>query len=681
MTIVFQKNRMLMLVVAVMLVVSTLFPMAKPAEAAGQTLSYTYNNKEYKVYVPSGYKSGTPVPVVVMLHGCTQDPTQFATGTKMNTIAERETFLAVYPDQPKTAHTNKCWKWFDSAHQSRGAGDAAHIAGITAEVKKNFSVDSNKVYVAGLSAGAAMAVIMGATYPDVFASIGVGAGLEYKSATTENGAWTVMLNGGPDPVQQGTAAYKAMGTYKRVVPTVVFHGTSDYTVKEINGHQVASQWAQTNDLASDGIDNNNIDDTADETIQGQVSGGRKFTRYIYKDENSKSIVEKYIVDGMGHAWSGGDVAGSYTDPNGPNASEIMWQFFKNNPKNRDSTPPVTAATPKGGNYSSAVTVELKANESATTYYTTDGSTPTKSSNKYTAPISISTSTTLKFFSEDAAGNVEQVINTETYTISGVKDTIPPVTTASPAGGSYENSVAVDLSANEPATTYYTLDGSTPTVNSPVYRENITINLDTVLKFFSVDTAGNSEPVKTENYDITITNSSTTFTSIAAEDGFAGMYMADGLSSSVTKVGDKGMSNRDTYRSILSFDTSSLSDTATVTGAKLRVYRKTMAGSVSSLSISMIRGNWSTSSSLEQADYGATASTNGLLDFVTMSVPAENNGYTEISLPTSALEFINKNGRTQFRLKANTLADFTSDVLELYGGETPDYAPQLIVTTN
>jgi poly(3-hydroxybutyrate) depolymerase len=141
-----------------------------------------------------------------------------------------------------------------------------------------------------------------------------------------------MLYGGPNPTQQGTLAYQAMGSAKRVVPVILFHGTSDYTVYPVNGHQVISQWAQTNDLAADGSDNQNIDDTADVTTKGQVTNGRTYTEYLYRDTTGQTILSKVIVDGMGHAWSGGSTAGSYTDPKGPKASQMMWQFFINHPQ-------------------------------------------------------------------------------------------------------------------------------------------------------------------------------------------------------------------------------------------------------------------------------------------------------------------------------------------------------------
>lgn len=579
--------------------VLTLFMSILPmsSSAAGSFITKTYNGRNYKVYIPEGYQDGTAVPLVVMLHGCTQDPDQFSAGTQMNTLADSEKFLVLYPEQPSSANSNKCWNWFETAHQSRGSGEPALIAGMVNQVKANYTIDDNRVFVGGLSAGAAMSVIMGATYPDIFAAISVGAGLEYKAATNLTGAYTAMSSGGPNPIQQGDAAYTAMGNYKRVVPVIVFHGTSDYTVYPVNADQVISQWAQTNDKASDGVDNNNLDDTADQTNTGTVSGGRSYTQYIYKDATGATVMEKYTVDGMGHAWSGGSTAGSYTDPKGPNATQLSWNFFESHPKN--------------------------------------GSVPNPD------------------------------------------DTTPPITSASPAGGTYTTSVNVSLSTNETATTYYTTDGSTPTTSSSIYTGPITINTDTTLKFFSKDSASNQESVKTEVYDISSTTGETSsFTSIASEDGFAGSLAADGLSTTVQKIGDKGMYNTDTYRTILSFDTSSIPDSSTITSVKLKVYRKSLTGIVNDIHVDIKNGVFGTSNTLEQGDYRATPSASSI---ASLPVPLQNNEYSEVELPLTAFININKTGKTQVRLAGSTAADFAADVLEIYGGEDSSNAPVLTIT--
>jgi|GEM_PF-1111639 len=317
---------------------------AQPAQA-GEFITREYNGRIYKVFIPDGYQAGTPVPMVVMLHGCTQNPDDFAAGTQMNVYADQFTFIAVYPDQPSSSNANKCWNWFEPAHQGRGSGEPHIIVSIMNEVKRDWTIDDSRVYVAGMSAGAAMSVILGATYPDVFAAIGESAGLEYKAAHDLPSALLAQTQGGPDPNQQGIIAYQAMGEFRRVVPVIAFHGNMDVTVAPVNLHQVITQWAQTNDLASDGVDDNNIDDIPESTLPGQVPGGYAYTRYVYNNStNGQQVMEKYLVEGMRHAWSGGSASGSYTDPRGPNASLLMWEFFVAHPRPGAQGTPTTIPT-------------------------------------------------------------------------------------------------------------------------------------------------------------------------------------------------------------------------------------------------------------------------------------------------------------------------------------------------
>ncbi|MGF1504678.1 MAG: alpha/beta hydrolase family esterase [Anaerolineae bacterium] len=305
---------------------------AVPAVQAGSFVTQTYNGRTYKLYIPGGYTGSSSVPLVVMLHGCTQDPDDFAAGTRMNSYAESNTFQVLYPEQTDSANITKCWNWYEPAHQARGSGEPALIAGMTQQVINTYAVDTDRVYVAGISAGASMSVIMGATYPDLYAAIGVTAGTQYKAATSALAAPTAMIYGGPNPNTQGTLAYNAMGSQARVVPTIVFHGNSDLVVYPVNAYQVIDQWAQTNDLASDGVDNNNIDGTPDQYRYVWVPGGKDYTYSAYEDSTGKVIMERYMVNAMGHAWSGGSYAGSYTDPWGPNATYYMLDFFFDNPK-------------------------------------------------------------------------------------------------------------------------------------------------------------------------------------------------------------------------------------------------------------------------------------------------------------------------------------------------------------
>lgn len=300
---------------------------AGQSAAAGHAIQERYHGRLYTVYVPGGYTPGAPVPLVVMLHGCTQTARSFSNATKMNDFAEAQTFIAMYPQQSLRANPSRCWNWFDPVSQVRDSGEPAEIIGMIDQVKAAYTIDNGRVYLAGFSSGAAMTSILGATYPDVFAGIAVHSGLEYKAGTDLISATMAMLFGGPDPDQQGTAAYAAMGNFARRVPTIVFHGTQDFSVNPINGNQVLTQWAQTNDWAGDGVDNNDVDDTPEATTPGQVPGGRSYTVYSYDDQNGGLLLEKVLVDGMGHYWSGGRSGGSYTDPNGPDASAMILTFW------------------------------------------------------------------------------------------------------------------------------------------------------------------------------------------------------------------------------------------------------------------------------------------------------------------------------------------------------------------
>jgi len=192
----------------------------------------------YFVHVPANYQVGKPVPLIVMLHGCTQTAAEFAASTRMNELAEQYHFIVAYPQQAAANNRSLCWNWFKAANQKRGHGEAAMIAGIVHDIKLNearWTIDPRRIYVAGLSAGGAMASILGATYPELFAAVGVHSGLGYQAATNIIDGLRAMRRGGPDPLKQGQAAYAAMGSVARVVPVIVFHGTSDHQVHIVNG--------------------------------------------------------------------------------------------------------------------------------------------------------------------------------------------------------------------------------------------------------------------------------------------------------------------------------------------------------------------------------------------------------------------------------------------------------------
>jgi len=263
-------------------------------------------SRAYRLFIPSRYQD-QPLPLVVMLHGCTQSPEDFAAGTRMNFIAEEQSCLVVYPAQPTAANQSKCWNWFRAADQQRGGGEPSLIAGITRQVMREHSVDPKRVYVAGLSAGAAAAAVMGATYDDLYAAIGVHSGLACGAATDLPSAFVAMRQGG------GAAATTIRGD-GLPVPTIVFHGDRDATVHPDNGNQVLDQGMKTTR-------------TKKKVQRGRVPGGHPYTRTIHSDASGRDIFEHWTIHGAGHAWSGGSSAGSFTDPRGPDATREMLRFF------------------------------------------------------------------------------------------------------------------------------------------------------------------------------------------------------------------------------------------------------------------------------------------------------------------------------------------------------------------
>jgi poly(hydroxyalkanoate) depolymerase family esterase len=282
-------------------------PVPKGARFEERVFANAAGSRTYKLYVPACY-NGDPMPLVVMLHGCTQSPDDFAAGTQMNALAEEEGFLVVYPAQAQAANAQKCWNWFNVSDQQRDQGEPSLIAGITRAVMEEFSIETGRVYVAGLSAGGAAAAIMGASYPDLYAAVGVHSGLACGAARDIPSAFAAM--------RQGGAHARGAG---RTIPTIVFHGDGDTTVHPVNGDQVIVQSKAQAEL------NVRVD-------HGRSPGGVSYTRTVQTDESGHPVLEQWVLHGSGHAWSGGSSAGTYTDPRGPDASREMLRFFRAHPK-------------------------------------------------------------------------------------------------------------------------------------------------------------------------------------------------------------------------------------------------------------------------------------------------------------------------------------------------------------
>lgn len=270
-------------------------PSLAPGRFERASYSNKYGSRAYKVYVPAR-NQGQQRPLVVMLHGCKQNPDDFAAGTRMNALADELGFVVAYPEQALAANTSRCWNWFQAQDQRREHGEPSLIAGITRDVIARFDVDPRRVYVAGLSAGGAMAAIMGQTYPELYAAIGVHSGLPYAAAHDVTSAFAAMRGRRPEP---------QCGETLSAVPAIVFHGDVDTTVHPSNSeHAFAAR-----------------------IVENGEASGRGYTRTVEASAAGRPALEHWLVHGAGHAWSGGSKSGSYADPLGPDASREMLRFF------------------------------------------------------------------------------------------------------------------------------------------------------------------------------------------------------------------------------------------------------------------------------------------------------------------------------------------------------------------
>jgi poly(hydroxyalkanoate) depolymerase family esterase len=290
-------------------------PVSLQIPDGAQLLARSYacraGSRQYKLYIPAARPDGAQ-GLVVMLHGCTQSPDDFAVGTGMNAVAEAHNLLVAYPAQTSIHNGGSCWNWFRPGDQRRDIGEPAIIAGITRALVAQFDIDPSRVYVAGLSAGGAMAAVMGEAYPDLYAAIGVHSGLSYGSASDVVSAFAAMRDepGGSPPMPRLAAG----GT---TVRTIVFHGSADQTVHPANADRIIA-------AARARMEAGEV-----RRVEGRSAGGRTYTRTIALTPDGAAAAELWLIEGAGHAWSGGQAAGSYTDPGGPDASAEMVRFFLN----------------------------------------------------------------------------------------------------------------------------------------------------------------------------------------------------------------------------------------------------------------------------------------------------------------------------------------------------------------
>lgn len=314
-----------------------------PAEAPGSftrvALAHGGAQHHYWLYVPPGAPPGQPRPLVLMLHGCTQNPKDFATGTGMNQAAAESGALVLYPAQPRSANPKHCWNWFSPEHQRRGAGEPALLVAMVQDVAARHPVDARRIYAAGLSAGGAMAALLAREYPDVFAAVGVHSGLQAGAANNVMGALSAMNNGAKLPAR-GPAP--ASGAPHPAPALIVFHGDADATVSARNGEQLVEAALHGLGESSAAVQR--------QTLAGQSPAGQRYTRTIYRSSAGISpsaagaagapgaaaavVAEHWTLHGAGHAWSGGDARGSHTDARGIDATREMLRFFLEHPQLR-----------------------------------------------------------------------------------------------------------------------------------------------------------------------------------------------------------------------------------------------------------------------------------------------------------------------------------------------------------
>ena len=292
-------------------------PPAKPAEFAGYSFAFEGDSYPYRLYIPPGLghdaapthpeQTQATMPLIVLLHGCKQDAKDFARGTAMNELAARHGCMVLYPEQISKANSGRCWNWFEPGHQQPGRGEPGMIAALVRQVLASHpDADANRVYIAGLSAGGAMAAVVAGLHPEMFAAVGIHSGLASGAAQDLLSAFVAMRQG-------------AKGKNSASLPTIVFHGSGDKTVHPDNGDYITD--AAVAALRDSGLA------LAESRALVDTAGGPATEKVVYRTDNGPSYVEHWRVTAGPHAWSGGDAAGSFTDPDGPSASTAMLAFF------------------------------------------------------------------------------------------------------------------------------------------------------------------------------------------------------------------------------------------------------------------------------------------------------------------------------------------------------------------
>jgi poly(hydroxyalkanoate) depolymerase family esterase len=303
-----------------------------PPPVIADTASFTEHqyrgpegSRPYRLFIPGGGPQGAPLPLIVMLHGCTQDAADLARGTRLNALAAERRFMVLYPEQPASFNPLKCWNWFLPEHQGRGQGEPAIIAGMTREVMAGHRIDPARVYIAGISAGGAMAVLTSLGYPDLYAAAAVHSGIQYRAAGTPAEVVAVMKSGGPDPGGQARLAQQAMDGRARMVPVIIVQGAKDPSVLPGNAQALTAQFAAVARLNGTPIG------SAPDRNEVIEQGAYRVQRSLYNDANRQPVIEVWLIEGLAHAWSGGSAEGTWTDPAAPDITPEIVRFLLAHP--------------------------------------------------------------------------------------------------------------------------------------------------------------------------------------------------------------------------------------------------------------------------------------------------------------------------------------------------------------
>jgi poly(hydroxyalkanoate) depolymerase family esterase len=281
----------------------------------------------YLVYRPETAAADAEIPLVLALHGCTQDPFMLEASSGLKNLADTQGFMLIYPQQNANASPHRCWNWYEPRNQARETGEPSMLAGIVRQVSESYAVDDSRIYVTGLSSGGAMTSILASCFPDLFAAAAVHSGMAYKSANSAAQALIAPFSGNQTPPNiAGEEAYRCSGTQNQTIPMLMLHGTADTVVFPINGRHTLEEFAQLNDFEDDGEDNDSVQAVPTNTQTQQVEGGHS---YIVEDYNynGELLMQAYIVDGLQHMWSGGTGIYPLSDPKAPNATQIFWDFM------------------------------------------------------------------------------------------------------------------------------------------------------------------------------------------------------------------------------------------------------------------------------------------------------------------------------------------------------------------